>query len=427
MKGTFSIGNPSDYPFLSNILLSYTITLKISTIFQTPHVTTTKKPTTLADAIITIKDFQSQTTKPTIYRVKSTILPILDPDTKRPSKQPQNLSTLLKIDNILKQKTNDTQKVNEIIRKLNRIGHVSRVSGISTTKTPTKIKYKTSPMPSQSTKRRNITYASEIENLLKNDHQKDSKELKVQFVLDCDLKDMNDKTKTSLVKPLSIAQQPTTGVKKLPVQYPTFYSAFNQNRIPTKAPVKQSTLIYYFPTKKVATTSKPRVKNVYVDPPLVAELSDTFENVYNFFENKLTTKVKVKPRKEAKKRPIKRSTAQNHIAAPTIRPNYQYTQAYGPNGQKLTTNIHVTSEFVGKDPEEPEPIKKPGESESDESDDYSEGFFDDYESDSDDRDDDDDEDEDDYSIGGSVSSFLVYKSKVILGNHHISSSYILIR
>lgn len=232
-------------------------------------------------------------------------------------------------------------------------------------------------------------------------------------MLDCGLKDM---ASTTLKKP-----DPTlltsSSVKKVPISYPFFpTNSFNQ-RVTTRPPLRltytQNGVVYYDPTKapanKVITTTKPRIKHVYVDPPIVSEISDTFENVYNLFENALTTKVKVKPQngKVAKKRPIKRSTVENVITAPTVAPYYRYTQSGVQNGQKLTTNIHVTSEYVGKDPEL-ENIKHQHQNDvSSGSDSYGDGFDSEYDDDDDDESEDDNRDDDDdddayfdFSLGG---------------------------
>lgn len=176
----------------------------------------------------------------------------------------------------------------------------------------------------------------------------------------------------------------------------------------TKKPIK---------TVDSKPTKKPPIKNIYVDPPMVEALSDTFENVYTYFEDALTTKVKVEEkdsrppksksfrRKGGKKRPMmKRSTVVNRMPVTemsvpiayvsTEQPNqHRYTQSYnGQNGQKLTTNIQVTSEYVGKDPVTERPIKDESSSESDYGvDSYTD---DDYSSDSGIRDDDDDDGED---------------------------------
>lgn len=330
--------------------------------------TTTKRPSpTPAVVLVTIKDFQPQQSyKKFNLNIQSTPLPVFNPQTNKQSittakqsKRPQKVENFLGIGNILQQQhSTDVQKLDQIIEKLNRTGSLSRVN----VQKPIRIATKAA-----------------IPNV---DQQKDSKELKVQFVLDCGLKDMAE---TATKNPLLPVYQ-----KKVPIQYPSYPSSVFNRRIPTKVPSQKGVVYYIPPVKVTTTTAKPRIKHVYVDPPLVGEISDTFENVYNYFENALTTKVKVKPsEKKAKKRPIKRSTVGNRITAPTEAPNYRYTQSYGgQNGQKLTTNIHVTSEYVGQ---EPSTERSPDNEES-----YASGpFSDEYDSGSY-EDDDDDRDDDDY-------------------------------
>lgn len=183
---------------------------------------------------------------------------------------------------------------------------------------------------------------------------------------------------------------------------------------PTEFPIRPTTVKANI-TKTIKTsTKKPSVKNVYVDPPMVAAISDTFENVYTYFEDALTTKVRVTDkkndrqppksfmRKRGKKRPImKRSTVVHSrpvtemsspiVYASTEANRQRYTQSYATqNGQKLTTNIQVTSEYVGKEPATDRPIKDESDSGSEIGGDY---YSDDYSSDSDIRDEEDEDDD----------------------------------
>lgn len=328
---------------------------------------------------MTIKDFQPQSYKNFNHHVHSTRVPVFNLQIIKQSKRPQRVNNFLGIEHILQQNNSDIRKIDQIINKLNRNGSLSTVNVFNTTR--------------NDLRRSTLSHVSGIKPripYLDVEHQKDSKELKVQFVLDCGLKDMA----SSLKKPQPTLQT-SNSLKKFPIQYPTYPNAVFNQRVPTKATVRptyiKNGIVYYVPTKnsvKIVTTPKPRIKNVYVDPPIVGEISDTLENVYNYFENSLTTKVKVKPRNKqvAKKRPIKRSTVGNSITPPTTAPNYRYTHGYN-NGQKLTTNIHVTSEYVGKDPVTERPSK--GESAS-----YDSGSDDSYDDDG--SDDDDDDDADDY-------------------------------
>lgn len=359
--------------------------------------------------MVTIKDFQPQTYKNFNYNVQSTNVPVQNPQTIKQSKRPQRLSNFYGIQQILKRNSSDEAKLDQIIHKLNKTGTLSKVNVFNNSNALHKYDI------AQRTP--NISYPVAIDR----DHSKDSKELKVQFVLDCGLKDMD----STLKKPFSTISSPlsVSTVKKVPISYPTFPSyAFNQ-RATTRAPNRLTytqKAVYYFPTTKKpvkVTSPKPRIKNVYVDPPFVGEISNTLENVYNYFENALTTKVKVKPqnRKNGKKRPIKRSTVENRITAPTVAPFYRYTNNYDTqNGQKLTTNIHVTSEYTGKDPEIDEPIKQQQSDTSYGSDSYSDEYSDsDSEYDDDDADREEDEDEYyDFSFGGGVNENNSLKSKL---------------
>lgn len=341
---------------------------------------------------MTINDLQPQNYKKSNYHnIQSTPLPVFSSQTIKQVKWPQRMNNFLGIEHILQQPSiSDTIKLDQLIHKLNGTGSLSRVNVFNRT-------WKNDVGKS--------TLQTEY------DHQKDAKELKVQFVLDCGLKEMANKNPQAIFH-----SSPLSTVKKVPIQYPTYSNAVFNRRVTTKPPnrLTKKGVVYYGATTskpvRVATTAKQRIKHIYVDPPLVGEISDTFENVYNYFENAMTTKVKVKPQQnqeDDKERPIKRSTAGNSITAPpTVAPNYRYTQSYGSqNGQKLTTKIHVTSEYVGEDPG----TKRPYRGEDDASlgsdsfsDEYYSGFDDDG---SDDDDDDDDYDRDDRDEGDDYYNF----------------------
>lgn len=165
----------------------------------------------------------------------------------------------------------------------------------------------------------------------------------------------------------------------------------------TARPTPRTTTTTRKPKKTVETntTKKPPIRNIYVDPPMVEAIADTFDNVYNYFENAMTKKVKVSgneespppaksfTRKRGKKRPMmKRSTVINRMPVtessvpivymPTEESfSKRYTQGHTErNGQKLTTNIQVTSEYTGKQPVTDRPIKDESSSESDYGGDY---------------------------------------------------------
>lgn len=378
---------------------------------------TTNDASTFENLIVTIKDFYPPKMPPSGEAIQSTNLAAFNQKIKKPN--PQVFSQFLGIDNILQQNRSDGEKLDEIMHKLNETGALTKVNVFNISTSTMKIRRKTTPMPLSTLRSKNVTYIRPYE---QNDHQKDSKELKVQFVLDCDLKDSMN-SESNVRKPVYQQSQatqyisPVPVVKKHPIQYPNFDAVFNQ-----RFPIKNSNQLFYYqptrvpntvpkkPTKKIVnkvTTEKTRVKNVYVDPPAVAAISNAFENVYNYFEEALTTNVVQKKPREKKRAvkqkkiratgqgriPIrKRSTVSDRIAATTNKPEYRYTksQTTGAN-QKLTTQIHVTSEYLGK---EPEIAEKPTDSESDESDSVDYGSEEEYD---DER---EDEDEDDYDDGG---------------------------
>lgn len=325
----------------------------------------------------------------------------------------------LGIEKILHQNQSDVEKLDELVNKLNKTGALSKVNIESNTM---QIRHSTTPLPRSTTLRfkDNIN----VQSYVQNDHQKDSKELKVQFVLDCDLKDYLN-SNSNLNQPVIPQTLPYTilsnpGVKKNEIRYPNYESQFNQ-RIPTKKKVMsyyQTTRRSYYPTKTqtkwvVKTVTTPKAKIKYVDPPAVAAISNAFENVYNYFEDALTTNVVEKIPRDKKrilareKVPVhgqgrnplrKRSTV--NVLATTSRPEYRYTKAHsnGPN-QKLTTQIHVTSEYVGTEP--PGGVKQ-NENISDESE---SGEYDDDLDDAESDEEYSDEDESDYDYDFSFGSF----------------------
>lgn len=325
--------------------------------------------------------------------------------------------------NILNQNNSDFEKIDEIVTKLNRTGGLTQINVINVNNNTKKYR-RTTLLPAAMISK-NITYVHPYE---VPDSHKDSKELKVQFVLDCDLKDALNKDKSSVNPLLSpnavrpIYQYPNPVVKKQPILYPSYYQdAFNQ-RIPTRpmyTKVQTATRRPQYAVQFVAVTKKPlktitkatpkpKIKNVYVDPPGVSAISNVFENFYNYFEEALTTNViqKKSTKKGTKSlvqkkkinvpvkrkgsikyprhRPIsKRSTIIDRNGQATESPEYRNTKAYKNNQkQHLTTQIHVTSEYVGKEPVTVQNVDSSYEK-GDESDEYDDEY-------------DDDDDEDDY-------------------------------
>lgn len=277
----------------------------------------------------------------------------------------------LGVEQILKKNNSDATKLEQIIQKLNKTGVLNEVN-IFNVSAITAFQQKTTAKPLTPQIYRTQT------------NQKDAKELKVQFVLDCDLKDaMNNKINPNTVSPMNY-QQPQKQLVRYP--NPNYGSAFNQ-RIPVVASnqlVARPPKIYYaMPTKPAIniqriTTPKTKVKTVYVDPPGIAAVSNVLDGVYSYFEDTFTTSV-------VKKDPLstkstfksnkhrnqirKRSTNSDRILYSTKSPISEYTKSHNDKNQKLTTQIHVTSEFVGQDPLKENDQHKPKESDS-ESDEY---------------------------------------------------------
>lgn len=491
---------------------------------NTPITTTTTSPTTITEKVpLSFQGFLSDSFQNSTYIVddkdsvdvkdnendhddiKWSSLPIIDPPSKKQLLDTEYVNDLFSIEDILQRNESDWKKLDEIIDKVNETGTLTQVNVSNATRridNDVDI-LESSASPSEQT----FTYLqppkpNQLEN--PNDEQTETepnaKDLKVQFVLDCDFIDAtgspNDQdnrfppasgtssasappyylSPNMMRYPPDIAQSvfniqrvsttkaptpiqsqpqkytyttrstaaPSPTRKKGPTKHPATHRSTKPPSYPSEDLTESTDAVFYYPEKfelkptttvkpttnrpvkaiEVKPTKKPAVKNIYVDPPVVAVISDTFEYFYNYFENALTTKVRVKPkdapkrtqsirRSHGKKRPIKkRSTAINRIPvtettvpifyASTEQPNYhRYTQNYaGQNGQKLTTNIQVTSEYVGKDPV----TERPGADESSSSDsDYGGGdyFGDDYSSQSDSTDEKDDVTEEESSDSSS--------------------------
>lgn len=353
------------------------------------------------------------------------------------------LPDFIGIATILNQNESDFDKIGKIVKKLNVTGGVTQINVINvSSNNQTKTHRKTTNAAS-AMGRKNATY---VHPSTKHDSAKDSKELKVQFVLDCDLKDALNRDEGTLAPVIRRPtpnynyiqyQRPPVTLRPLQLYYPNYMqNAFNQ-QIPMKkvrVTTRRPHYTYQYrpapqmrPVKtltKAPTKPKTKVKNVYVDPPGVAALSNAFEGAYDFFENALIDTVK-KPLKQKpqiispapitnkiaqkvrRRRPpiVKRSTervVKNY--KPTPAPVYANTEK-----QKLTTQIHVTSEYVGKEPI----VVKKGEDTSEQ---YGDGDDDDKDDDDDyedDYDDDDEDDEDDGDYGMSFGGFDVNKLKFI--------------
>lgn len=357
--------------------------------------------------------------------IKSTKSPIVsfapETSTQRPSNVPI-LKDIHTIVDILKQNKSEENKVREIVEKLNLKRNLTRINIIHTKRNVTNHYGPTFPKVID---RKNYTIDLNTDDSI-NAH-KGSKELKVQFVLDCDLKNALNKDKTGLnanrpqILPETYSyvadDDDSAQYQKKPYYYsaqtalktqrkPTF-TAYTTRR-PQSRPRPQQTIAR--PTTKapkIKTKQKQKQKIKYVDPPGISALSSTFENVYNFFEEAFTDNVVLKkppinkvknsaPNRKRKNnrnnrrqgtkngnrkpvtRPQRRKPIVKRSTAPTLAPGSRSTQpAENKQKQHLTTKIHVTSEYVA-------PETKPT---VDLDDRQEEEIYDDYG---------DDDDEDDY-------------------------------
>lgn len=337
---------------------------------------------------------------------------------------------LNRIISILNKNQTDLNKIDELVMEMNSTGSLTQINLINVNEKETDVEQSTI-----------APHASGVESVYRD---KDSKELKVQFVLDCDLKDALGKDKVAFGRPSTA--RPTTKkpfaapaarpavrpaqVKPQVIYYPAPPTSYYQNPYqnfllpspyrPNHLPaVSVVSVTKRKPVK--ATTAKSIVKNVYVDPPAIASISNTLDNVYSYFEDVFTTKVKVPSKSKrvskvripvAPSRPIsgklprhrpivKRSTVSNSRARPsTITPitrSTRFNEIDNKVHQHLTTRIHVSSEYVGKDPATTTTTQSSSTVE-----DYTEESEEYYE---DDDDDNDDEDDDDYYDSISFEGF----------------------
>lgn len=332
-----------------------------------------------------------------------------------------------KILSILNKNQTNFNKLDELVMQMNSTGSLTQINWINVNEKGEKMAEST-PAP----------HLPIIDKVYRD---KDSKELKVQFVLDCDLKDSLQRqkgislnpqvTRPVTRKPIQQLVQSPPRVQSQVIYYPVAPASNYQDsyQSPLK-PIKFrpfqvpqtsfNSVTKSKPKPSKATTPKTNIKNVYVDPPAIASISNTFDNIYSYFEDVFTTKVKV-PRKQAKAnhpsqipvvssnvmggklprhRPIvKRSTVSNSRVRPsTISPISRSTKFHSNDVQRLTTQIHVTSQYVGKNPTTTVPSTTTEEY-SEESDEY------------DDLEEDDDDDDDYYDsesfegFGADVSNF----------------------
>lgn len=380
-----------------------------------------------SEIYVTLPDFRPPTTTRRPFETPSSV-----------ANHPQ-LPDFSSIATILNQNESDFDKIDKIVKKLNVTGGVTQINVINVNNNnQTKIRRKTTNAPSSQVaspmKRRNVTY---VHPFTKHDSAKDSKELKVQFVLDCDLKDALNRDEGTLAP---VIRRPPPNYNGIQYQRPPvtlrplqqlYYPNYMQNALHQQIPMRkvrvttrrpQYTYQYRPPLQmrpvktvtQAPTKPKTKVKNVYVDPPGVAAISNVFEGAYEFFENALTDTVTVRKPLKQKPQIVSPAPITNKIAQKITRrrpsivkrstmrvvKNYEVTPApiyANTEKQKLTTQIHVTSEYVAKEPI----VVKKGEETSEQ---YDEGADEDKDDDDDYEDDydDDDDDGDDYgmSFGG---------------------------
>lgn len=323
--------------------------------------------------------------------------------TQRPSNVPI-LKDIQTIVDILKQNKSEENKVHEIVEKLNLKGNLTKINVIH-------LKRNTSaygPTFPKHVDHRNYSIDLNADDSV--GVQKGSKELKVQFVLDCDLKNALNKDKAALnLNPAQILPEryPHPGeYQKLSYYYPTSPVLETQKRpgfiaYGIRKPQPQYTFVRTT-TKAPEVKTKQKIK--YVDPPAISVLSNTFENVYNFFEEALTDNVIFKKpptnklkkpatnqkhkingndRRKANRRPVRRPMAKRSTSfigrvTPTSAPSYRYTpSAQHKEAQQLTTKIHVTSEYVAPEPK-PDVIDSDSDSDDREPDSYEDSDEDEY-------------------------------------------------
>lgn len=333
--------------------------------------------------------------------------------------RPQNVPIIqnpYSIINILKQNTTEDEKMSQIMQTL-------KVNGSSTPfavglkkNTQNAVKKGTPVMKNAGSSSVRNTTSGKIQqtkghpnaSVLSDDQSsKDSKELKVQFVLDCDLKDSLEKGHYHS----NGIHIPQTHVKKstawprptIPYRKTGYLSPYQATKKPNHKYAYgggyAGSVFFGNPVKpqKVQKQRKKKVEEVYeyVDPPIITTIKDTFASIYSFFEEALTTnyvsneeeseekpaKARKKKRKTVrrknlkgkKRRPIvKRSTVRR---GPTSTPDRRFTQPYDvTQKQKLTTQIHVTSEYTEPDPIKPA-VYKPVRKDSEEGGDYEYGDY----------------------------------------------------
>lgn len=156
-----------------------------------------------------------------------------------------------------------------------------------------------------------------------------SKQLQLQFVLDCKM--IDPKTKQEITAERAPNTADTTSTLKPYANHHNVKGESNENFGTTPMPrttkqLSRTTTPWYknpiiiqsimqTQTPHTTTTEKLKVKNVYVDPPGISEIGNAFEGFYDFFEDTFTEEEKDKN----KRRPVKKST-RDKITIPTGSP-----------------------------------------------------------------------------------------------------------
>lgn len=135
----------------------------------------------------------------------------------------------------------------------------------------------------------------------------DSKQMNMQFVLDCNIEDPNRNSRRPLKQP--IMRYPAYGNGA--ALYPTY------TKPPRTAQITHNIKHHENPIEQNAEKShkkqkgeKPKIK--YVDPPIVEKVSTVLEKVYNYFEDALTDKVIVKQPRSTKSHKKSKRKKQKH-------------------------------------------------------------------------------------------------------------------
>lgn len=137
-----------------------------------------------------------------------------------------------------------------------------------------------------------------------------SKQLQLQFVLDCKM--IDPKTKQEITAERAPNADTTSTLKPAANHHK---ENFHTTLVPrtTKQLLKTTTPWYQNPIiiqsimqtqAPPATTEKLKVKKVFVDPPGISEIGNAFEGFYDFFEDTFTEAKK----EENKRKPVKKST-----------------------------------------------------------------------------------------------------------------------